>query len=85
MNEKITFCENCRMDVAYSVESIAMVSTLKNEEYSYSGRKALCIKCGAEVYVAEIEDANLEALYASYRQKSGIILPNASPGYATKQ
>jgi len=73
MKEKMTFCEECRKDVAYSVESVSMKGTLKSEEYSYIGKKAICAECGAEVCVAEIEDQNLKALYDAYRQRNGII------------
>ena len=73
MNEKMTFCEACRKDVAYYTDNAAMKGTLKGEEYSYTGKKAICTECNAEVYVAELEDENLKALYDAYRQKNGII------------
>ncbi|NPV81729.1 MAG: DUF4065 domain-containing protein [Firmicutes bacterium] len=73
MNKRTTFCEECRKDVAYSMENVSLKGTLKGEEYNYSGKKAICAECGAEVYVAEIEDENLKALYDAYRQKKGII------------
>ena len=41
MNEKMTFCEECRKDVAYSVESASFKGTLKGEEYSYTGKKGI--------------------------------------------
>lgn len=68
-----TFCEKCRNDVTYSIETELMEENLKGEVYGYTGKKALCDKCESEVYVAEIEDFNLKALYDSYRQKNGII------------
>lgn len=73
MNEKMTFCEECRTDVAYYFESVSLKDSLKGEEYSYTGNKAVCAECGAEVYAAGIEDGNLKALYDAYRQKNGII------------
>lgn len=73
MNKNLTFCEECRKDVAYYVESVYINSTLKGEEYGYTGKKAVCAECGAEVYVAQIEDDNLKSLYDAYRQKNGII------------
>ena len=39
----------------------------------YSGKRAICPECGNEVYVADIEDENLKALYDIYRQNNGII------------
>ncbi|NLV16141.1 MAG: DUF4065 domain-containing protein [Syntrophomonadaceae bacterium] len=73
MNEKMTFCEECRTDVAYYCERVPLKGSLKGEEYSYTGNKAVCTECGTEVYAAEIEDGNLKALYDAYRQKNGII------------
>ncbi|HEY5584698.1 MAG TPA: type II toxin-antitoxin system antitoxin SocA domain-containing protein [Ruminiclostridium sp.] len=73
MSEKMTFCEECRKDITYSVEIVSMKGTLKGEEYSYSGKKATCAQCGTEVYVSEIEDKNLKILYDAYRQKNSVI------------
>jgi len=50
-----------------------MKGTLKGEAYEYAGKRAVCTKCGNEVYVAAIEDKNLKALYDAYRQKNDII------------
>lgn len=73
MREKIAFCEACRNDAAYYVKTVEMKSTLKGEEYIYNGKEAFCSECNAEIYVAELEDENLKALYDAYRQKNGII------------
>ena len=73
MMEKMTFCETCREDKEYYIKSLEMKSILKGEEYEYTGKIAFCSECNAEVYVAEIEDSNLKALYDAYRQKNGII------------
>jgi putative zinc finger/helix-turn-helix YgiT family protein len=73
LKEKVTFCEECRKDVVYSVESTSMTRMLKGEEYNLIGLKAVCTECGSEVYVGDIEDANLQKLYDAYRQKNGII------------
>lgn len=71
--EKMTFCETCRKDEAYYFKTSEMKSTLKGEEYEYAGKQAFCSVCNADVYVSEIEDGNLKALYDAYRQKNGII------------
>jgi putative zinc finger/helix-turn-helix YgiT family protein len=73
MDGKMTFCEECRKDVAYSLKSVSTTGALKGEEYEFAGKKAICAECGAEVYAAEIEDENLKILYDAYRQKNGII------------
>lgn len=73
MKNAITFCEQCRKDVAYSIDNVSMKGVLKGEEYVYDGKRAVCAECGSEVYVAVIEDENLTALYDAYRQRCGII------------
>ena len=73
MNEKITFCEECRKDVTYYIEDIDLKSTLKGEEYTYRSKKAICSECNNEVYVASIEDENLKSLYDACRHKNDII------------
>ncbi len=67
--EQTTFCEECRKDVNFIVENISLVGTLKGKEYCYTGQSAICAKCGAEVYVAEIQDNNLRALYIAFTEE----------------
>ena len=71
MNRNKTFCEECRRDVEYMVETATIKGKLKGEEYEYTGKKAICTECGSEVYVADIEDENLKALYDTYRRTDG--------------
>lgn len=65
-----TFCEECRKDVTYNVETVIIKSKLKDKEYEFTGKKAICSECGNEVYVVDIEDENLKALYDMYHQKT---------------
>ena len=71
MSQKV-FCEECRNDVEYTVSSVPMVGTIKEREYSYTGMEARCADCGSLVYVPEISDTNLEALYHVFREENGI-------------
>lgn len=73
MSNGIVFCPECRQDVKYSVKEKAEVAELKGEAYEFTSHTAYCEKCGGEVYVAELEDENLKALYDAYRQKHDII------------
>lgn len=68
MTQKITFCEECGDDVTYEIIELILQNELNGETYEYKGKKAICNKCGSEVYVAEIEDYNLEALYVAYNK-----------------
>lgn len=73
MNERKVFCVECRKDVEFRVTDTQLVGTIKGEKYSCLGRIAHCTNCGSEIYVADINDYNLEALYDKYRQKHGIV------------
>ncbi len=73
MFERKIFCDECRNDVNYTVENAEMSGTLKGETYTYSGKIARCIDCNSEVYVDEINDYNLKALYDKYREKQGLV------------
>jgi putative zinc finger/helix-turn-helix YgiT family protein len=73
MNEKKVFCTECRNDVNYTIIEEKIEGTIKGEEYSYIGEVAYCSDCGSEIYVPEINDFNLKALYDVYRERKNII------------
>ena len=73
MKKYHTFCENCREEVSYTVTFAPMSGTIRGTKYPYSGKEATCSNCGAPVYVAEINDFNLKALYDEFRKANGII------------
>ncbi len=72
-NNKKVFCEECRKDVNYVVSRISMIGKIKEKEYVYTGMEAKCADCGSFVFVPELNDGNLKALYDVYREKNGII------------
>lgn len=73
MMNRIVFCPECRQDVRFTVKEKLDSAVLKGDVYEFASKTAYCNECGAEVYVPEIEDGNLKALYDVYRQKHGII------------
>ena len=73
MKEKLVFCENCRDDVGYVVEERKMTGNIHGDQYRYNGWEARCKECGELVYVPEIHDENLTALYDEYRTRKNII------------
>lgn len=73
MTERRTFCEECRKDVVYKIEKEKVQRELKGESIEFIEKKAICDACESEVYVAEINDYNLKALYDAYREKHSII------------
>lgn len=73
MSNRIVFCSECRQDVKFSVKQKTDSAELKGEIFAFIAQTAYCNKCGAEVYVPELEDENLKALYDAYRHKYSII------------
>lgn len=73
MSERKVFCEECRNDVTFTVIEKQMEGNIKGEKYSYIGKEAHCVDCGSEIYVAEINDFNLKALYDAYRERNNIV------------
>jgi putative zinc finger/helix-turn-helix YgiT family protein len=73
MNTKIAFCEECRNDVSYIETSVPMIGTIKEKTYHYIGKEAHCADCGAQLFVPELSDFNLQALYDVFRKENGII------------
>lgn len=73
MREQKVFCEKCRDDVSFTIEKKELEGTIKGVKYLYHGEEAYCAECKAYVYVAEVNDFNLKALYNVYREKNSII------------
>ena len=72
LTDKVLCCE-CRKEVEYTVESKQMTSQLKNKDYVYTGQEARCNECGSLLWIPEIHDSNLRALYDVYRNENGLI------------
>lgn len=73
MKKRAVFCEECRDYVAYTVAEKHMCGKIKEQEYHYIGKEARCADCDSLVYVPDIVDENLKALYDVYRKENGII------------
>lgn len=70
---KQVYCENCRAYVDYKIIEEPMSQVLKGKSYTYIGKEAYCQQCHEEVYVGDINDYNLEALYTVYRKENHIV------------
>lgn len=73
MKRDYAFCEECRDEVEYTIIERNMTGMVKGTEYPYTGKEAHCVNCGALIYVPEINDYNLKALYDVYRMENGIV------------
>lgn len=73
MNTKKVFCEECRNDVDYIEASVPMTGTIREKDYHYIGKEVHCTDCGSQLFIPELLDYNLRALYDVYRKENGII------------
>ncbi len=73
MDNNMTYCDECRKDVIYIEKEMVFRERLNGKKYTYKGIMAICPKCGSEVYVGEIMDSNMDAIYAEYRRKNSLI------------
>lgn len=72
-DRKKAFCEECRNDVTFVESFVPMAATLKDKTYHYVGKEARCADCGAELFVPEFIDYNLDVLYDIFHKDNGII------------
>jgi putative zinc finger/helix-turn-helix YgiT family protein len=73
MNNKETFCEDCRKDVSFCTEQNTIVQSFKGDDIEFTGTVAKCSECENSVFIPEFMDANLKALYEAYRIKNGFL------------
>lgn len=73
MGERKLFCDECRTNVVFTINQKKKEGSIKGEKYSYIGKEAHCVNCDSEIYVAEVNDFNLKALYDEYRKKNNIV------------
>lgn len=71
MNE--AFCVACGEHRQYTVNTTRETVTIKGTTFSYLEQSAHCITCGEEVYIPELNDANVQAREDAYRKASRLI------------
>lgn len=69
----LAFCEYCMREIKYEINEVNKMSVIKDEEISYTAKKAVCSACNNEIFVSEICDYNLNSLYEEYRNLHNII------------
>lgn len=70
MNAQLAFCEHCRDDRLFQIEEKELEAELKGKIHKYNGEIAYCKDCNSEIYVPDVHDRNLRALYDEYRKKT---------------
>ena len=76
MEKGHSFCEECNKIVQFDSRKKTLIGRIHGLDCEYYGTVALCPNCNSELYVAEYEDENLEALKDSYRKTNNILTLN---------
>lgn len=72
--KKRSYCSNCQDSCEIKIiDNVEIREILKNKEYKYIGKKAICEKCQSEVFDFDTSDYNLEKLDDVYRKENHII------------
>lgn len=67
------FCTNCACHRQYALTSSKSKNEVRGTSFEYVEHIAHCTECGKELYIAEINDANVQAQEDAYRAASGLI------------
>lgn len=73
MSENIDFCEVCLDDRHYLIKEEEKIDNIRGKEIKYMRKTAYCTECNSPIYIAEINDENLDRLYSKIREVDNII------------
>lgn len=62
------YCTKCKNFVGYEVKDRIIMEKIKGETITYHEKVAICKKCGAEIYVSELDDENMKMFWEVYRE-----------------
>ena len=69
------YCIHCDHRVEYCVRSQRVSVDIRGIVFTYDELVACCSNCGEEIYVAEINDANVIARKGAYEMAKHMTLP----------
>lgn len=73
MSNNIGFCIECSKEVMYNIKTERVKLNVRGLEFSCIEHSAICKECGNEIYVPEVNDANVDAREDGYRKASRLI------------
>ena len=82
------YCINCMEKVDYKTETVAVDMDIDGVCYRFEEEHAFCEKCGEEIYVPEINDANVarnNKAYAKRVHRCACDSPLRSPSRSSSQ
>ena len=78
------FCPNCDSEEDYKIIEKDEALNVRGEKIAIKSRVPVCMKCGSEIFIEEIEDKNLELAYAQYRKNHSLLSPSEIKGIREK-
>jgi len=70
---KLSYCYNCDKNVPFHIETKEVSTVIKNVSITYQSQVAYCDECKNQIYIAELDDANIGLANKLYRDKAGLI------------
>ena len=71
---KTIYCGKCQCEQEYHIiENVNYEMEYENTLIKYVGKKAICLNCGEELFVEEVEEYNQKAFEEAYKQQLEII------------
>lgn len=68
-------CGHCSKRVTTRVERRGEVLPVRGENVEVEADVAVCVECGEDVFVEELDDRTLKAAFAEYRRRHGLLAP----------
>jgi putative zinc finger/helix-turn-helix YgiT family protein len=75
-----TTCPQCEKRVATRVERRREVLPVRGEDVEVEADVAVCLECGEDLFVEEMDDRTLRAAFAEYRRRHGLLSPEEIAG-----
>lgn len=70
------YCFFCDAEEMYSIKEEVVETKIKGSLVRYLAKVPICNKCGNEIYIAEMDDQNIEEANRQYRFATGLITTN---------
>ena len=67
-----TFCTRCKKHVDYTIRK-NIIQEYKGQIINCEENIAVCVECGGDIFVPDIENDNITRIYKKYRELVGII------------
>ena len=78
------YCNQCDLEVPVEVREESQTNNIKNVEVNTIVQNVYCVNCGAEVYIPQLNDANLDRIDKSFRELTNTITVDEINGILKK-